>query len=164
MKSSSQEIKLADAKILDTGLERPPALPQALEHHTSILIYKLAGFVQDGLDHALESAGMKTRHYSVLSVLRYMGPMSQQAVGQKLRIDRATMVSVVDDLERLGLCERRRNAEDRRLYDLTVTEIGQNAVLEAEKAVHEVENRLFAPLNGEERLTLHELLSQLTQS
>jgi len=143
--------------------KRPQALPESLEHHTTLLIYKLATFVQDELDRALEPSGMKTRHYSVLSVLSYKGPMSQQAVGLKLRIDRATMVAVVDDLERLGLCERRRNAEDRRLYDLTVTDAGRKAVGQAEKAVLEVEARLFEPLGEAERSSLHTLLSRLTQ-
>jgi len=105
---------------------------------------------------------MKTRHYSVLSVLSYKGPMSQQAVGLELRIDRTTMVAVMDDLERLGHLERRRNAGDRRMYDLTVTDAGREAVAQAEREVLEVEARLFAPLGEAERSSLHALLSRLT--
>ncbi len=146
-----------------TPLERPPALPAAIAHHTGLLIYKLAQFMQEELDRALETIGMKTRHYAVLSAVNYKGPMSQQAVGSKLNIDRATMVAIVDHLERLHLLERRRNANDRRLYDLTVTASGQATVLEAEQAVREVEERLFAPLGDQGRSTLHGLLSQLTQ-
>jgi MarR family transcriptional regulator, lower aerobic nicotinate degradation pathway regulator len=144
-----------------SSLERPQALPEAVAHHTSLALYKVALFMQAELDRALEPTGMSTRHYSVLSSTLYKGPMSQQAVGQKVRIDRATMVGLVDDLERLGLLERRRNTEDRRLYDLTVTDAGRQAVDDAELAVREVETRLFAPLSKTGRTQLHRLLSQL---
>lgn len=125
-------------------------------------MYKLSQFMQSELDRALEPSGIDTRRYSVLGVLAHMGPLSQQAVGVKLRIDRATMVGLLDDLERLGFLERRRNADDRRLYDLTITDAGRAAVLKAENAVRSFEARMFAPLAASARKQLHSLLSSLT--
>ena len=48
------------------------------------------------------------KHASVLVVIDAEGPMSQRALGRRLRIDKSPMVGLVDDLERLGLAERRR--------------------------------------------------------
>ena len=45
----------------------------------------------------------------MMSAVRYQGFSSQQAVGDKLHIDRATMVAIVDDLESEGLITRRRD-------------------------------------------------------
>jgi DNA-binding MarR family transcriptional regulator len=123
---------------------------------------KIANFLREELDTALEPLGMKVNHYNVLSVLTYKGAMSQQGVGTKLRIDRATMVAVVDDLERLGLVERRRNATDRRVYDLTVTDAGRKAVKGAERVLKSLEARVFEPLGSDGRAQLHALLEQLT--
>jgi DNA-binding MarR family transcriptional regulator len=140
---------------------RPTGLPKPIEHHTSIVLYKLAGWIQSELDRALEPIGLKSRQYSVLSVLTYLGPWSQLGVGQKLRIDRATMVGIIDDLERHGWVERQRNQEDRRNYDLKVTKAGHLAIRKAEAAVTEIENQLFAPLSATERAQMHDMISSL---
>lgn len=140
---------------------RPTGMPTPIAHHTSLLIYKLAGWINTELDHVLEAGGLKTRHYSVLSVIQYKGPWSQQEVAQKLRIDKATMVAVVDELERLGLVERRRSQADRRHYQLSVTDAGARTIKKAEHAVAEMEAALFSPLAPPERQELQQLLSAL---
>jgi DNA-binding MarR family transcriptional regulator len=47
------------------------------------------------------------------------GSLSQQAIGERLRIDRTTMVALIDDLERGGYVKRERNPHDRRAYVIT---------------------------------------------
>lgn len=142
-------------------LTRPTGMPTPIAHHTSLLIYKLAGWINSELDHALSAEGLKTRDYSVLSVIQYKGPWSQQAVAQKLRIDKATMVAIVDTLERLGMVTRQRNREDRRNYDLIITQAGEQAIAEAERAVAELEEAVFASLTPSQREELHVSLSRL---
>jgi len=142
-------------------ITRPPALPPALAHRTGILLYKVAQFVQDHLDAALQPWGLKTRHYKVLSVLAYRAPLSQQALVEKLRIDRAMMVDIVDELERQGLVERQRNQTDRRLYDLTPTDVGRAMVTEMNATLDAMEAAVFAPLSEAEQQHLHALLARL---
>jgi len=156
-----QEPAAGGARAETSGGGRPAALPPGVAHHTGIVLYKVAQFAQDLLDRALAPRGLKTRHFSVLAVLAHAGPLSQQALGAKLRIDRATMVKVVDDLERLGLVERRRNVSDRRLYDLTVTTNGRDAVVAIEVDIAATEAELFAPLTNDQRSRLHDLLGRL---
>ncbi len=163
MKPSSRPGARRDGSSQPPTLERPTALPEAIHHHTGVLLLKIANFVRDELDLALQPHGLRVNHYNVLSVLHYKGTMSQQGVGTKLRIDRATMVAIVDDLERQGLLERRRNATDRRVYDLTVTDAGRKAVKDAERALKALEARVFEPLGADGRTQLHALLEQLTQ-
>ena len=142
-------------------LTRPMGMPIRIAHHTSLRIYKLAGWINSELDHALSVKGLKTRDYSVLSVIQYQGPRSQQEIAQKLRIDKATMVAIVDTLERLGLVERQRNQADRRNYSLTITQAGERTVEETELLVTEIEEAMFAPLTTVQREALQTSISRL---
>jgi DNA-binding MarR family transcriptional regulator len=144
----------------DWGVERP-TLPMAVAAQTGVVLSKAAQFVQELWDCALAPLGMKTRHHSVLAVLAHGGALSQQAVGRMLHLDAATVVRVVDDLERLGLVERRRNAASRRQYDLTLTEAGWQMVVNARAAIAAAEAAAFAPLSEQQRADLHALLSLL---
>jgi MarR family transcriptional regulator for hemolysin len=53
-------------------------------------------------------------------------------------LDKTTMVSTVDDLERLGLAERRPSATDRRARIIAVTPAGQRAAEEGQRIVDRV--------------------------
>lgn len=138
-----------------------PALPTAVAAQTGVVLYKAAQFVQELWDRALAPFGMKTRHHSVLAVLAHGDSLSQRAVGRMLHLDAATVVRIVDDLERLGLVERRRNALSRRQYDLTLTEAGWRTAAEARAAIAEAEAVAFSPLSDRQRADLHALLSLL---
>jgi DNA-binding MarR family transcriptional regulator len=104
--------------------------------------------------------GLRSKQYSVLLQLR-SGPLSQADIGRCARVDRTTMVALVDELEALGLVERARHAEDRRAHAVTLTERGRAVECEAARAVDETEAACFAPLTPEERSQLRELLSKL---
>ena len=54
--------------------------------------------------------------------------MSQRALGRRLRIDKSPMVGLLDDLERLGLAERRRSESDRRVQAIHLTRAGGDAL------------------------------------
>lgn len=53
-------------------------------------------------------------------------------------LDKTTMVSTVDELERLGLAERRPSATDRRARIITVTERGRLAAAEGQRIADRV--------------------------
>ncbi|WP_326523065.1 MarR family winged helix-turn-helix transcriptional regulator [Sphingomonas sp.] len=83
---------------------------------------------------------------------------SQAALGDALRINRASTVSAVDDLERVGAVERRKANGNARNNALYLTEAGQtlHAAIGAEARAHEA--AYFAALSGEEREQLRALL------
>jgi DNA-binding MarR family transcriptional regulator len=99
-----------------------------------------------------------------LVVLAEEGPAPQQTVGERIEIDKSTMVVVVDELEELGLVERRRNPQNRRAYELTLTETGLKRLSEVEPVVEEVEEAALAPLDEARRTQLRELLLSLLLS
>jgi MarR family len=52
---------------------------------------------------SLAAEGIRTRHAALLVLIDAEGPMSQRALGRRLRIDKSPMVGLIDDLEQLGL-------------------------------------------------------------
>ncbi len=143
------------------GVERPEAMPAGIAHHEGLVLMKLATWVQASIDAVLAPQGLKTRHYQTLSVLRHKGPWAQHQVAEKLRIDRATMVAVINELERRDLVQRERDPVDKRHYNIWVTPLGLSWIAQAEKLITEAEDELFGPLSARQRKTLLELMHGL---
>ena len=132
--------------------------------NTGFLMSKVSQLAREGFERALEPMGLKARHYGVLTALAGEGPHAQRDLGEKLSVDRTTMVGLVDELEGLGLVERRRDPEDRRRYDLALTDAGKRTVSEAEAVAARVQDAVLAPLDAVERRRLHEMLSSVLRN
>jgi DNA-binding MarR family transcriptional regulator len=143
------------------SIERPEAMPATIAHHESLVLMKLATWVQANIDAALAPQGLKTRHYQTLSVLRHKGPWAQHQVAEKLRIDRATMVAVINELESRDLVQRERDPTDKRHYKIWVTPVGLTWIAQAEKLIAQTEDELFGPLSARQRKTLLDLMHGL---
>src|ERR671917_2343895 len=89
-------------------------LPPSLTHWPGYLLTFIAEHATERFERAVEGHGIRSRHASVLVVIDAEGPMSQRALGRRLRIDKSPMVGLLDDLERLELAERPRTDADRR--------------------------------------------------
>ena len=151
--------------------ELPPGaceavLPESLTPYTSFLLAKLAQAALEQAEHELAERGLGVRQFGVLSVLDEAGGrgLSQQELGARLRIDRTRMVTVVDDLERLGLAERRANPADRRAHAVALTPRGHGALVEARAVMADLNERLLAPLGAEDAALLHGLLARLVET
>src|SRR3954447_26850643 len=101
------------------------------------------------------------RDYSMLVALQTTGPISQQQLAAKMRVNRTVDVGIVDDIERRGWVQRRRDAGDERSYRLHVTPAGEAAVADMAPRVAEASKLMAAPLTEAERGRLHELLRAL---
>jgi MarR family transcriptional regulator, transcriptional regulator for hemolysin len=66
-------------------------------------------------------------------------------------LDKTTMVSTVDELERLGLAERRPSATDRRARIVAVTEKGRAAAEEGQRIVDRVHAEALGALSPADR-------------
>ena len=91
-------------------------------------------------------------------------PMSQRALCRRLRIDKSPMVGLVDDLERLGLAERRRSDADRRVQDIHLTERGRAVVGHIVDVADAQNERTFGVLDDDEREQLHALLLRVAEA
>jgi DNA-binding MarR family transcriptional regulator len=128
------------------------------------LLGKLAQESNDLTQRHLAEMGIKSRHYGVLAVLDSNGPLSQQAVGELLRIDRTTMVAIVDELERWGFATRQADPRDRRAYRLELTPAGRQTLESAEQLVAQANAQMVAPLRPADQRQLLDLLRQLSRA
>jgi DNA-binding MarR family transcriptional regulator len=86
------------------------------------------------MDGALAPFGFERRHLVVLMRLQAAGPLSQRDLVAQTDHDKASIVRIVDDLERLGLASRELVPGDRRLRAVTMTGRGRAVYAEARQA------------------------------
>jgi MarR family transcriptional regulator, lower aerobic nicotinate degradation pathway regulator len=143
-------------------------LPESLHRRLGAVLYWAAENAQEVANRALQPLGLTVKHFGVMTFLRGEtgvdregGPLSQQAIGERLRIDRTTMVALIDDLEQAGHVKRERNPADRRAYVITLTAAGKKAQARAEEAVDAHARGFFRRLTEPEQQELHRLLERL---
>ena len=148
--------------------ESHPSLPEAVSDRLGFLLAKSNRALRNLAEEALRPVGLEPgatdcnpSHVGCMAVIASEGPLSQQRLGERLRIDRTSVVGIVDYLERQQYVERRRNPEDRRAYALEATDAGRKWVAGAMQALVDVEDRYLEPLSREERAQLKELLQKL---
>ena len=108
-------------------------IPAALSEVPGFLITQAHWLARDRANDAFRDLPIEIRHYGLLATLEELGPVSQQALTNVLRVSATTVTQVVDELERLGLVERRRNPSDRRTYMVTMTPEGERVLAEGRK-------------------------------
>jgi len=99
--------------------------------------------------------------FAVLEALYHLGPLTQGEVSQKILKSGSNMTTVIDNLERDGLVRRERDANDRRVIHVHLTEAGSSkleAVLPGHVAALVEE---FSILSASEQQTLGELCKKL---
>ena len=90
--------------------------------------------------------------------------ITQHRLYEKTGIDPGSMVAVIDELEGMGLAERRPHPEDRRAHTIFLTDPGRETLARARTRAAELQRELFSALTAEERRTLHTLLRKLAGS
>jgi DNA-binding MarR family transcriptional regulator len=109
----------------------------------------------------LQPLGLEQRQAGMLVRLAAGEGQSQQALAAMLGVNATRMVFLVDELEKLGLVERRRNPEDRRSHALYLTDRGRAALAQVQAVAAEHEQQMSAGLTGEQRRELIALLRQV---
>ena len=139
--------------------ERIPAgPPKQLLSSTSFLLKRLGFAIKDRAHGAFESTGLNPQHHGVLSVLEEGAPETQGDIADMLGYDRSHLVGLLDELEEHGLVQRKRDPADRRRHLVSLTPDGKDALARFRSIVRSFEKEFFAPLDAEQRETLHSLL------
>jgi MarR family transcriptional regulator, lower aerobic nicotinate degradation pathway regulator len=109
----------------------------------------------------LEPLGLRPPHFGVLTLIDSHPGCTQQELVDRSLIDPSSMVAVIDELEELGLAERRTHPSDRRKHAVHLTASGQRALQQAREVAIETAKEMFAPLSAPEVETLRGLLRKL---
>ena len=146
-------------------LSAPPCdpLPEILATRVGFLLNRSAMRIREMTEDALAPLNIYAKHYALMAVVKANGPTTQQAIGDILKIDRTTMVLLVDDAESKDLVLRNPHPTDRRCHVLSLSENGQKVFKEANRLVKKVENQFFNVLEKKEKEQLIGLLGKLFQ-
>ncbi len=147
--------------VINEYQDRKIPLPPSLSLWTGYLLGRATDRSREYFEALVKPLGIGRRHFGVLAVLGEEKPLSQVEIGERLGIDRNTMVILLDDLEEKSLVIRRRDPADRRAYLVSLTDTGRDVLAQATAAARRTNDEVFAPLSPEERAQLHSLLSRL---
>jgi DNA-binding MarR family transcriptional regulator len=107
---------------------------------------------------------LRPTEFSVLALIARNPGQKQSAIAEALGIKRANFVALMDELERRGLAERRKDPSDRRSHALHLTPEGRRFVARMATTWRDHESRLIAKLGGPTaRDTLIELLDRILE-
>jgi DNA-binding MarR family transcriptional regulator len=110
---------------------------------------------------ALEPLGLRPPHFGVLRLIDAAPGSTQQELVDRSMIDPSTMVGIIDELEGLGLAERRAHETDRRKRAVHLTAKGRRTLERALAVAMQSAEEVLAPLGKRERDTLQKLLRKL---
>jgi DNA-binding MarR family transcriptional regulator len=139
----------------------PAGAPQELLLSSAFLLKRLGWLIKDRSHDALESTGLTPQHHAVLSLLDEGTRETQGEIADTLGYDRSHLVGLLDELEDKGFVERQRDRGDRRRQLVSLTPAGKDMLGELRMIAKRVEKEFLAPLDAEEKRTLHALLLEL---
>ena len=114
-----------------------------------------------GFAAALEPLGLRPPHFGVMTLIDSQPGCAQQQLVERSMIDASSMVAVIDELEDMGLAERRRHPDDRRKHAVYLTARGRRTLERARAAAIKLAQDVFAPLDSAELGELRRLLRKL---
>jgi MarR family transcriptional regulator, lower aerobic nicotinate degradation pathway regulator len=114
------------------------------------------------MTEALRPLGIELRHFAVLIVLVDRGATVQRDLAAATGSDKAGIMRVVDDLERMGLVVRKTVPGDRRARAVEITPQGVELFDAAHVAAEPLAERLVTQLGPGESERLRDLLTRFT--
>jgi DNA-binding MarR family transcriptional regulator len=112
------------------------------------------------IEQAVEPLGLRPRELHALQHLRERGPSAQQTLVELLGVDATNLVAILNSLDDAGLIERRRDRTDRRRAIIALSPNGERLLANLDRALDEIDDKVFAQLTTTERQTLNALLVQ----
>ena len=113
------------------------------------------------LTKKLESTKIE-RYYSILLAIHHSGiNANQQCIADKLMIDKASMVRILDYLLKVELITKEINPENRREYQLSLTPKSIKLIPEIEAAITSLHKQLLKGLNNDEKLLFYSILEKM---
>ncbi|MFA6300668.1 MAG: MarR family transcriptional regulator [Nocardioides sp.] len=127
--------------------ELAPDTPEPLLESIGFMITRLHFRMHRDFAAALEPLRIEPRHFGVLAALTALGPAPQAELARSLGVSGASIVQMVDDLERRGLVERRRLESDRRTQVLHLLPEAASVLEQAHSLAAGAMDRRLGPLS-----------------
>lgn len=147
---------------MDTALASPgpgtEGLVPALDSEVTWLLHRAAQRMRTATGEQAERHGLRLRDHIVLSALHKTPNLTQSELGKGLGLDKTTLMSQLDRLERAGLVERRPLPGDRRARIPHITAKGEAVRSQVADASDEVEQAALRSFSTAEVALLRRML------
>jgi DNA-binding MarR family transcriptional regulator len=134
----------------------------ALLGHAGYAVRRFQIWIFQDFIRTLAAADIRPTQYSVLTVIGANPGLSQMAVAQRLGIERARLVHLLDSLEDRKLVKRVRSKTDRRSHALHLTARGETSLRQFKLLAAEHERHVAQKIGKENREQLLRILSGFT--
>ena len=158
------EMKSPQKKKSQASTPHVHQVPQMIMDRVSFLLNRSAQRIREITEEILRPYEITGRHVGVLATIHEKGSVPQNEIGLCMRVDRTTMVDLVDDLEKKGLVERKDNPSDRRAYALALTAKGKDILPKVLKLGLEAERQYLSHLQLKEQKELILILQKLVKA
>jgi DNA-binding MarR family transcriptional regulator len=123
---------------------------------------RASGAIAADFGRVLEGTGMRQVLMGILTVIAANPGVKQGTAGQALGIQRANMVSLINELVDRGLVSREISSSDRRAFELNISPAGEKMLTYCFSRIAAHEDRMLAGLSTDERATLIDLLVRIS--
>ncbi|MGK5683716.1 MarR family winged helix-turn-helix transcriptional regulator [Actinoplanes sp. URMC 104] len=130
----------------------------SLDSEITWLLHRAAQRLRAATGEVAEQHDLTLREYIVLSALDKSPGLTQGELGRSLGLDKTTLMSELDRLERRGLVERRHAARDRRLRIPVITGEGDTVRAKVAAACAAVEASVLDGFGGDQVRDLRRML------
>ena len=150
-------------KFVSTSTGPVPSTPQPRRGAGSpaFLLAQVGGHAAARFAERLASLRITPADAGILRIVQATEGISQQALGAELSVAPSRLVTLIDDLEKKGVIERRDSPGDRRSYALYVTSKGRELMKNIGQVARDHQHALCAALTVEEREQLALLLKRI---
>ncbi len=137
-----------------------------MDNHSAPLRSWLSILYRYGRSHiskVLEPYNIGSGQYIFLMVLLKNNGISQEELSDYLKIDKATTAKAVRKLEQAGYVVRDVNSDDKRAYQVFLTERAEAIIPVIQEAIKSWEEMITADLTAEERQLMERLLARMAR-
>jgi len=115
------------------------------------------------LSYDLDFTGLE-RYFYVLWAIDESEQLSQQNLADLLKVDKASVVRIVDELEKKGFVERQLNPQDKRSYVLVLGKKGQRYIKDIREGIDNLNAEMFVGFAQVEKEAFLHLLAKAYQN
>jgi len=134
-----------------------------LTQHLGYFLRRAQVWVFQDFIKTLAAVDLRPAQYSVLVVIGANPGLSQAELADRLAIERARLVHMLDHLQKRGLTERLPSPTDRRTHALQLTREGQKVLKRAKALAAKHEARLAEKLGPDAREQMLNLLGAMRE-
>lgn len=133
-----------------------------MKHSLVFHFIRLGKSIQKTIDFKSPPFSLSYSQAAALLAILQEKQLSQREIATRLHLEPASVVTLIDELERLGLAKRHLHGQDRRKYDIGLTTKGLAKANLIQQKVYSLDKEIAASLANSQSQSLAESIDSIT--